>query len=158
MEDHPTSPAKTQGPATKYYKDPNTGQRVPIKKTHRFRNFAVLPIAGLFAIGIVISAATGGGGQPAAPPAPPVAAKGPVQAPPPADPASRVELFGDGEATVTITTDGMSSNEVTLPATKPLPPGYASVSVTHSPSIDSYRNGGTGDSGEVGCRIIRDGT
>lgn len=69
-------------------------------------------------------------------------------------------MFGtDGStATVSVMTDGnMSSSEVTLPDTQSLREGYNSVSVTRSPSVDSYMNGGQGDSGDVGCRIIRNG-
>lgn len=40
---------------------PPPGYVLAKKKTHKFRNFVVFPIAGLIALGIVISAAGGGG-------------------------------------------------------------------------------------------------
>ena len=38
-----------------------------------------------------------------------------------------------------------------------LPAGYASVSVSRSPSVEDYMNNGGPSSGSVGCRIVRDG-
>lgn len=71
--------------------------------------------------------------------------------------ASYVEAFGDGEAMVSVFDQGHSSNTVNLPHRVDLKEGYVSVSVTRSPSLESYMDGGQGDSGTVGCRIIRDG-
>ena len=50
-----------------YPQDPNRPQEPPPgyvlkKKTHKFRNFVVLPFVGLIALIVVISAASGGGG------------------------------------------------------------------------------------------------
>lgn len=100
--------------------------------------------------------------QPAAPTGPPaVPQEGPAEpapAPPPAQAGpSYVEVFGDGEAMVSVYDQGYSSNTVDLPHRVDLKEGYVSVSVTRSPSLDSYMEGGQGDSGSVGCRIIRDG-
>ncbi|RCW39688.1 uncharacterized protein DUF4352 [Halopolyspora algeriensis] len=67
---------------SKYYTDPTTGQRVEIKKTHKFRNFIILPVGGLLALILVIAVASNGGGGDTTTPAP-----GPV-AVQPANPAA----------------------------------------------------------------------
>ncbi|MER7077949.1 MmpS family transport accessory protein [Saccharopolyspora kobensis] len=69
---------------------------------------------------------------------------------------STVEIIGSGEAMVTITAGGTSSNTVQLPHTAELPEGFASVSVNRSPSVESYMNGKP-DTAEIRCRIVRDG-
>ncbi|QUG99385.1 hypothetical protein HUO13_12010 [Saccharopolyspora erythraea] len=138
----------------KYYTDPATGQRVKIQKSHKIRNFVVLPGVGLVALIVVISAASGGGGS--APTAPVVPAS-PVSAEPAATGASYAEVFGTGEAMVTVMTDGSSTNTVKLPHRVDLPEGFATVSVSRGPSMESYMQNGGPDSGEVGCRIVRDG-
>lgn len=131
---------------SKYYIDPNTGEKFEIRKTHRIRKFVVLPLAGLFAIGIVVSA-VGTGGETRAP----AGGTGPPSG------IAKFEAFGSGEAMVSVTTQGSAMNSVQLPSSVDLPEGYAVVSVTRSPSFESYQYGGGMDSGEVGCRIVRDG-
>lgn len=133
-----------------YYIDHNTGQRVAIKKTHRFRNFIVIPAASVFAVlalvGIVSAATTPAPAGSSSSVTPAASAGG----------ASTVEITGSGEAMVSVTTGGTSTNTVQLPHTVELPEGFVSVSVTRSPSVESYMNGKK-DTGEVSCRIIRDG-
>lgn len=141
----------------KYYTDPATGQRVEIQKTHKFRNFVVLPVAGLFALGIVMSAANSGGSTSQQPSTPNNAPVVPADSSATSGPAN-VEITGDGQAMVGTMTDGYTSNTVKLPATQQLPKGYASVTVTRTPSVESYRSGsGQGDSGTITCKITRDG-
>ena len=139
----------------KYYTDPATGQRVEIQKTHKFRNFVVLPIAGLFAVGIIATAANNGGAT-QQPQSPVPVETGSVGTAPSSGPSS-VEITGNGQAMVGTMTDGYTSNTVTLPTTQQLPPGYVSVTVTRSPSVESYRGGGQGDSGTISCKMVRDG-
>ncbi|MEB3368678.1 MmpS family transport accessory protein [Saccharopolyspora mangrovi] len=94
---------------------------------------------------------------PAAPAGPPaVPQEGPAPAPVQAGP-SYAEVFGDGQAMVSVFDQGHSSNTVELPHRVDLKEGYVSVSVSRSPSVESYMEGGQGDSGSVGCRIIRNG-
>lgn len=89
----------------------------------------------------------------------------PAQEPPPApsqSPAQRpeitAEVFGDGEAMVVIMDAGSSNqNTVQLPESYELESGYVSVSVSRSPSVESYMQGNSPATGEVGCRIIRNG-
>lgn len=141
------------------------------KRSHKFRNFVVFPVGGLLALVVVGSALGGEGGEgqrptdPVAPPTAPAPAPAPVEnttpvplspAPSPA-PVSTLEVFGDGEAMVTVMTSGTSTNTVGLPHAEKLPEGYALVSVTRSPSVESFMENGAPDSGEVGCRITRDG-
>lgn len=137
---------------SRYYTDPTTGQQVEIKKTHKFRNFVVLPIAGIFVVGGIIGSATGHGGNQS-----PTVVEAPASTSAPAG--SHLEVTGNGQAMVTVSGNGsgMASNTVQLPVNQPLPSGYASVTVTRSPSLSSYQNGGQGDSGTVGCKIVRDG-
>lgn len=139
---------------SRYYIDPNTGQRVAIEKTHRIRNFVVLPLAGLVGLGIAISAINGGS-APTSVPTP--AGVTPTEAVATSH-SSYVEFFGDGEAMVSVMTQGHSSNTVTLPHRQDLPEGFASVTVTRTPSVKSYIEDGGPDSGTVGCRIVRDGS
>lgn len=138
---------------SKYYIDPATGQRVEIQKTHKVRNFVVLPIAGMFALGMVISAATSGGASQTSPSGPAV---------PAADTSSshdsQVQVTGtSGQVTLGVMSNGMATNTVQVPHTQQLPQGFVTVSVTRSPSVESYTNGGHGDSGTVTCTITRDG-
>jgi hypothetical protein len=137
------------------------------RKTHRFRNFVLFPLLGLVGLIVIVSIATGGGGQqqptsPANQPATPTPTATPSPQPspepqPPQDPTTTVELFGDGEATYTVVTQGSSTNTIQLPHTDTLPEGYVVVSVTRSPSMESYMETGGPDRGQVGCRIIRGG-
>ena len=94
-------------------------------------------------------------------PVPPVPAVPAVPAPPQVAPNATeiVEVFGtEGtEASLMVMSGGSSQNTVTVPHEQELPDGYVTVSVTRSPSVESYMNGGGPDSGEVGCRIVRDG-
>lgn len=136
---------------SKYYIDPATGQRVEIKKTHKVRNFVVLPIAGVFALGIVLSAATSGGASQTTPNVP---------ASPAAETThdSQVQVTGtSGQVTLGIMSNGMATNTVEVPHTQELPQGFVTVTVTRSPSLESYQNSGKGDSGTVTCTITRDG-
>lgn len=137
---------------SKYYIDPATGQRVEIQKTHKVRNFVVLPIAGMFALGIVLSAATSGGASQTTPntvPASPAAE---------ATHDSQVQVTGSsGQVTLGVMSNGMATNTVEVPHTQQLPQGFVTVSVTRSPSLESYQNGGHGDAGTVTCTITRDG-
>ena len=121
---------------------------------HKFRNLVLTPAAALFVVGVVITANPGDGNAPAPAdqPTPLTTTPGPA-----ASPVSTYEVFGSGEAMVTITTQGTSSNTVQLPSSGDLPDGFATVAVTRSPSVESYMQNGGADSGEVGCRIIRDG-
>lgn len=139
----------------KYYIDPATGQRIEVKKTHKFRNFVVLPAVGLVGLIVVLAAVSGGSNAPTggSPAVPAVVEGTPAEAPQ----GSRLEVFGDGEAMLSVMTDGMVSNTVQLPHSQDLQEGYVSVSVTRSPSVESYMQNGGPDSGSVGCRIIRDG-
>lgn len=141
---------------SKYYTDPATGQRVELKKTHKFRNFVVLPVVGFVAIAIGVNAASGGGTapQPNSPgaPAPVAPAEQAVS------PNSTLEVFGNGQAMVMVLTDGSSTNTVEMPHSQQLPEGYVSVSVSRMPSVEDFTaNGGQPVSGSVGCRIVRDG-
>lgn len=136
---------------SKYYTDPTTGQRVEIRKTHKFRNFVVFPALGFITLVVAISMATG--------PAPTTAPTAPVAASPggAGGGVSTVEVTGDGEANVGIMSDGFSSNTVQLPNTQTLPEGMVTVTVSRTPSLESYQNGGQGDSGTISCEIVRDG-
>lgn len=131
-----------------YYIDPATGQRVKIEKSHKLRNFVVLPIVGLFALIVIIAAVSGGGGA---------AGNGPAA---PAEAGTghtvRYEVTGAGTGMITFTTDAnlsMSqateslpwSTEVTFADTF-----FAPVSVNVS---RSYQGG----SGPLSCKIIVDG-
>ena len=134
----------------KFYTDPTTGQRVEIKKTHKFRNFVVLPTVGFLAVGMIVAAANGGSGQaPTAPVAPAAEAN--------TGGSSTLEATGDGQAMLGIMAGGHSQNTVTLPHTQQLPEGMVTVTVSRTPSMESYMNGGQGDSGTVTCTITRDG-
>lgn len=145
-----------------YYEDPNTGERHEIKKTHKFRNRVVFPVLGVGALVVILVSTTNHGGssqqQPAAQTEQPT-----VQAPVNSTPVthtSNLDVEGSGQAMVTVSGDpgsGTSSNTVDLPVHQKLNPGYASVIVTRSPSVESYTNGGHGDSGTVTCKITRDG-
>src|SRR5690606_32247862 len=117
---------------------------------------------------VIVAIATSGGEQPA-PTTPdaatPVPTTSPGQEPPPppapqpseSEEPATVVLFGTGEATYTVMTDSTVSNTVTLPHTEQLPDGHVTVSVTRSPSMESYMETGQPDRGQVGCRILRDG-
>lgn len=140
-----------------YYIDSNTGERVEIKKTHRVRNFVVLPLAGLF--GLVLVGAAIGSGDPSNGPVEPVnSAPSSSTTSPDVNPTgiSTVEFTGSGEAMVSIMTGGSSTNTVTLPHTAELPEGFVSVTVSRSPSVESVMSSEK-EVGEVGCRIVRDG-
>ncbi len=133
----------------KFYTGPTTGQRVEIKKTHKFRNFVVLPAVGFVAFGVILSAANGSGSAPSTPVVP--AAEANTGAP------STLEATGDGQAMLGVMSNGMSQNKVTLPHTEQLPEGMVTVTVSRTPSMESYMNGGQGDAGTVTCTITRDG-
>lgn len=140
-----------------YYIDSTTGQRVEVKKTHRVRNFVVLPLAGLF--GLVLVGAAIGSGDPGTGPVEPVnSAPSSSTTSPDVNPTavSTVEIMGSGEAMVSTYTGGSSSNTVQLPHTFELPAGMVTVSASRSPSAESYMEG-TPDTAEIRCRIIRDG-
>lgn len=139
----------------KYYTNPDTGERYKIQKTHKFRNFVVLPGLALVGIGIAVGAVNSGN-SPQTPPAEVSAAAPAGNTGPAAE--SRLEVFGtEGQAMVSVMTDGVSTNTESVPHSKALPEGYASVTVTISPSVEDYANGGTPDAAEVGCRIVRAG-
>lgn len=136
-----------------YYIDSNTGQRVKVEKTHRFRNFVVFPALGVLVLIVILTAVNGGG--PKTTPATPVAGVTVSDAPAPAG-VTTVELTGDGEAMFSIMTSGTSTNTVQLPHSAELPEGFAVVTVSRSPSFESAMSGKK-EIGEVGCRIVRDG-
>lgn len=136
-----------------YYIDSNTGQRVEVKKTHRVRNFVVLPLVGVFVIVLVGAAITSGnstGGSAPVNSAPPTSTTSPGSG------VATAEILGEGEATVAIFTGGSSSNTVQLPHTVDLPEGMVMVTASRMPSTESVMEGKP-DTGEIRCRIIRDG-
>lgn len=141
---------------TRYYIDPATGQRVEIQKSHKVRNFVVFPAIGFFALITVAAVATSGGEVPAQSTTPTVVPAAPGTSPE-APAGSTLEVFGDGEAMLTVMTNGTSTNTVQLPHTQELPEGYVMVSVSRTPSVESYMENGGPDSGSVSCRITRDG-
>ncbi|WP_187352069.1 MmpS family transport accessory protein [Allosaccharopolyspora coralli] len=137
-----------------YYTDPTTGQRVKIEKTHRFRNFVVIPALGLLAV-IVVAAAAGAGGSTSA-------SAGNGSAPEAVAASSsgghvvRYEITGGGEGMITFTTDSNMSHsqsteslpwstEITMEDTF-----FAPVSVS---ATRSYQGG----TGPLGCTILVDG-
>lgn len=134
----------------KFYTDPTTGQRVEIQKTHKFRNFVVLPAVGFLAVGMIFAAANGGS-HPA--PTTPVAPAAETNT----GGASTVEATGDGQASLGVMANGLSQSTVTLPHTQQLPEGMVTVTVTRMPSMQSYMDDGRGDAGTVTCTITRDG-
>jgi hypothetical protein len=140
------------------------------KKSHKFRNRVVFPVAGLIVLGGVIGGASAGSHQPApsasySPPAAtvPAPAPAPVAPAPAPDPnagVSTLTVSGSGGGDVSLglmAGGGYSSNTVNLPHTEQLPDGYVNVSATRSPDVSSYENGGHGNSGTVTCTITRDG-
>lgn len=131
-----------------YYIDPATGERVKIQKSHKIRNFVVLPIAGLFALVIVIAALSGGGAPTGNGPAEPAEAG--------TGHTVRYEVTGDGTGMITFTTDAnlsMSQATESLPWSTEVQFAdtfFAPVSVNVT---RSYQGG----SGPLGCRIVVDG-
>lgn len=137
----------------KYYTDPTTGQRVEIKKTHKFRNFVVLPSLGLVALIVIIASATSGNSAPTG--------NGPAATVAPTATSGnghtvRYEVSGDGQGMVTFTTDqnmSMSQSTQSLPWSTDLQfpkTFFAPLSINVTRSYD-------GGSGPLGCKIIVDG-
>lgn len=133
-----------------YYTDPNTGQRVKIEKSHKFRNFVVFPALGFIVLIIIVAAVSGGGSGPAG--------NGPGT---PAEAGTtghtvRYEVTGEGQGMITFTTDAnmsMSQATETLPWSTEVQFGDE-VFVPLSVNVTRSFQGG---SGPMGCKIIVDG-
>lgn len=147
--------------ASKFLVDPENGKQLKVKKSHKFRNFVVLPAAGLIAIAIASTANHGtkptGVNGPS--PAPGAAVPGvPAPAAMPAAPAAthtvHYEIRGAGSGLVTYIADGnmgmSQENGAELPWSKDIKLNQyfapVAVSVQHSSG-----------SGPVTCKIVVDG-
>lgn len=137
---------------TKYALDPNTGQWVKIKQSHRARNFVLFPALGLIALfGIIGIASAGSNPGPVV-----VPGNGPASATPTGTGGHHVhyEVTGSGTGDVTYSTDanGSSSqaNGAALPWTQDV-----QISSFFAPLYVSAQH--SSGSGDVACQITVDG-
>jgi hypothetical protein len=129
----------------------STGERVKIEKTHKFRNFVVLPILAVIALVVIIAASSGGGSSA------PATAPGNGPAAPAGTSNGTVVLYevtGAGTGSITYVTDGNMSmaqdTEASLPWSTEvtMDSGFAPVSLSVQ-----HMSG----SGPVTCKITVDG-